>query len=365
MIYSFKMASKSFKEAYQRSSDDSHLDMKAFDFVFMFNKSIGSSKVFYFMIDPWMNNRLFPKCNVMRFGKLRNLVHFKALELDGYLYIIGGKDWETGEHRDHTWRYDPGSAKWTERAMMNVARCRHTADVLNGCIYVTGGEVHHGKVSDSCEKYDPIKDKWVEVEPIPRPRADHAACANGGNLYVSGGISNLKHQCSNVFWMYDPVMNEWTEPVLGVILPHEREKHCMVPVGKKVFVIGGRGFDQETFSEKDEAAICSFNTKCRGDFRRDACWDVNHPNMNQPRTNGGAVLLGHNIYMIGGKSFQRDCDVLSVECYNTKKRKSREMFTLPSCDNYVNCDCVTLKVPITNKDINFNDVLLFDKWIMW
>lgn len=132
------MASKGFKEAYQRSSDDSHLDMKAFDFVFMFNKSIGSSKVFYFMIDPWMNNRLFPKCNVMRFGKLRNLVHFKALELDGYLYIIGGKDWETGEHRDHTWRYDPGSAKWTERARMNVARCRHTADVLNGCIYVTG-----------------------------------------------------------------------------------------------------------------------------------------------------------------------------------------------------------------------------------
>lgn len=65
---------------------------------------------------------------------------------------------------------------------------------------LTGGEVHHGKVSDSCEKYDPIKDKWVEVEPIPRPRADHAACANGGNLYVSGGISNLKHQCSNVFW---------------------------------------------------------------------------------------------------------------------------------------------------------------------
>lgn len=76
--------------------------------------------------------------------------------------------------------------------------------------------------------------------------------------------------------------------------------------------------------------------------------------------------------MIGGKSFQRDCDVLSVECYNTKKRKSREMFTLPSCDNYVNCDCVTpfikqqhVVVPITNKDINFNDVLLFDKWIMW
>ena len=40
--------------------------------------------------------------------------------------------------------------------------------------------------------------------------------------------------------MYDPVLNEWTEPVIGVILPHEREKHCMVPVGKKVYVIGGK-----------------------------------------------------------------------------------------------------------------------------
>lgn len=50
--------------------------------------------------------------------------------------------------------------------------------------------------------------------------------------------------------MYDPVMNEWTEPVLGVILPHEREKHCMVPVGKKVFVIGGQCIEN-VFRERE------------------------------------------------------------------------------------------------------------------
>lgn len=69
--------------------------------------------------------------------------------------------------------------------------------------------------------------------------------------------------------------------------------------------------------------------------------------------------------MIGGKSFYCDCDVLLVECYNIKKRKFCEMFIFLLCDNYVNCDCVIFKVLIINKDINFNDVLLFDKWIMW
>lgn len=65
---------------------------------------------------------------------------------------------------------------------------------------ILGGEMSGGKVTESCEFYDPVKDKWSEIQNLPRPRADHAACANGLYLYASGGISNLKHQCSNVFW---------------------------------------------------------------------------------------------------------------------------------------------------------------------
>ena len=50
--------------------------------------------------------------------------------------------------------------------------------------------------------------------------------------------------------MYDPVLNEWTEPVIGVILPHEREKHCMVPVGKKVYVIGGKLINKQNMRSR-------------------------------------------------------------------------------------------------------------------
>ncbi|XP_063425679.1 kelch-like protein 13 [Mytilus trossulus] len=347
------------------SIDDSNFGIKSFEFVFMFNKSTGSPKVFYLMVDPIGKCRLFPKTNTVLFPKLKNLVNFRAVVLDDCLYIIGGKDWETGEHIDKTWRYDPANSRWIQRANLINARCRHTATVLNGCIYITGGEVIGGRVTESCECYDPVKDKWTEILDLPRPRADHAACANGLNLYASGGISNLKHQCSNVFWTYDPITNEWTEPLPGVILPHEREKHNMISVGKRVVVIGGRGFDQETFSEKDEGAVCSYNTHTKGNARKDGIWDIFHPNVFNPRGNAGVVLLGRNLYLMGGKSYQKDCDVRMVECYNTKRRKIRESFQLPDSFSYVNVDCVVLKVPITNTDINFDDILLYDKYIMW
>ncbi|KAK3093832.1 hypothetical protein FSP39_020729 [Pinctada imbricata] len=107
------------------------------------------------------------------------------------------------------------------------------------------------------------------------------------------------------------------------------------------FVIG-RGFDQETFSEKEEGAVCSYRIKPRTHFRPEDCWDI-HANVLYPRANGGAILLGQNIYQLGGKSYSKDCDVLSVESFNTRKRKSREMFQLPESYSYVNVDCVLLK----------------------
>lgn len=122
----------------QISFDDGHIGMKSFEFVFLFNRSTGSPKVMYFMVDPNGKCKMFPKSNTVIFPKLKNLVNFRMVVLDDCLYIIGGKDWETGAHIDKTWRYDPANSHWSQRANMNHARCRHTATVLNGCIYITG-----------------------------------------------------------------------------------------------------------------------------------------------------------------------------------------------------------------------------------
>lgn len=123
---------------YADSVDDLQTGFKTYEFVFMFNQVTGSPRILYFMIDPWSGTRLFPKANVVKFPKLSNLVGFKPIVLDDCLYIIGGKNWETGEYIASTWRYDPATSKWAARASLANARCRHTADVVNGCIYITG-----------------------------------------------------------------------------------------------------------------------------------------------------------------------------------------------------------------------------------
>jgi len=58
----------------------------------------------------------------------------------------------------------------------------------------------------------------------------------------------------------------------------------------------GRGFDQDTWSEKDESAICSYNTRSKGGPTKDSCWDMNHPNVSNPRASAGAILLGNITY---------------------------------------------------------------------
>ena len=54
----------------------------------------------------------------------------------------------------------------------------------------------------------------------------------------------------------------------------------------------GRGFDQEIFQEKDEANVCSYNTKFDGEVKRQMCWDTDHPHIYHPRANCGHVTIG-------------------------------------------------------------------------
>ena len=59
-------------------------------------------------------------------------------------------------------------------------------------------------------------------------------------------------------------------------------------------VCTGRGFDQETFSEKDEGEVSHFNIGGHPGNRPGLkpLWDMDHPNMLYPHSNGAAVLLG-------------------------------------------------------------------------
>ncbi|KAK6180932.1 hypothetical protein SNE40_008896 [Patella caerulea] len=333
-------------------------------YLLLFDKGSGSPRVNYFMIDPSAPSLILPKMNTIIFKRLGNISGYKTAVVNNCLYVIGGKDWTTGDYLTSVRKFNPMTNKWSEQSPIKTPRCRFTATVLDGFIYIVGGESLRGRVTESVERYDPKKNIWMDQAPIPRPRADHATCALNGRLYVSGGISNLRHNCSNVFWMYDPVENTWCEPLEGIALPQERDKHNMVAVGiTKIFILGGRGFDNETISEKDENQVSNYNID-GFEFSDKPVWDNEHQDMKHPRSNAAAVRLGRNIWMIGGKSSVNGEEVKMVEYYDTNRRRWSEAFPLNG-GNLANLEYCILKIPTNNKEFECIDNLMYDKWILW
>ena len=68
------------------------------------------------------------------------------------------------------------------------------------------------------------------------------------------------------------------------------------PSDKCVGVCAGRGFDQDTFSEKDESEVSHFNIGGHQGNKPGLkpLWDTDHPSMLHPHSNGCAVLLGES-----------------------------------------------------------------------
>ncbi|XP_005112627.3 uncharacterized protein LOC101849108 [Aplysia californica] len=130
----------------------------------------------------------------------------------------------------------------------------------------------------------------------------------------------------------------------------------------------GRGFDQETFSEKDESAVCHYNSdgvepeRAFGGLK--TLWDLDHPSMPHPRSNAAIVILGRNVWAIGGLSYNKGTSVKLVSYYDMKRRRWREAFPLPE-GHFSNLDGVLLQIPVSNKDFCFVDRFIYDRWIMW
>ncbi|XP_067680288.1 kelch-like protein 14 isoform X2 [Haliotis asinina] len=338
---------------------------QAYDFLFLFDKASGSPKVNYFMVDPRHPSQIFPKMNVFTMNAVKGICGYCVVVLDNCIYILGGKDWETGKHVADVSRFNPSTNVCEKLSPMKSPRCRFSAEVVGSHVYVVGGETKKGRITDSVERYDPSTDTWVDVKGLPRPRADHASCSVGGNLYVTGGISNLKHQSSNVFWLYNPDDDVWSEVSEGLAMPKEREKHNMVPVsGSAIFILGGRSFDHETFMEKDEGSVCQYSLIQEPDARRGPPWELSHAPLPHTRTYAGAVALGKNIWVFGGFSHSAASQVSRVAVYDTLSRRWHETFSLPP-GNFTNVELCRLSIPVHNTSFTFLDKYICNKWVLW
>ena len=117
--------------------------------------------------------------------------------LGTHIYCIGGDD---GQDLSVVERYDTESGVWSTLAPMPTAREGAAAFVLEGKIYVCGGECAGGgddyteRCADVVERYDPVSGAWDmgTVSSLPGQRAYGAGCSvrsevNYFDSLLSGG----------------------------------------------------------------------------------------------------------------------------------------------------------------------------------
>jgi len=192
-------------------------------------------------------------------------------------------------------------AEWEELAPLNVARGNHSAVVVDGVLYVLGGE-WDGDGSAPVEKYDAATNTWTEIGPGAPNDAGANVGVYDGVIYVMGGVhieEDLIYEGGGFMWdtkasdtpvweptpgggpsmghgdspgptmigtkiyllsgededldnewpnyvtnvdIYDVVTGEWT--VGASIDPYQREDQGVGAIGTKILMMGGE-FDDE------------------------------------------------------------------------------------------------------------------------
>ena len=139
-----------------------------------------------------------------------------AAVVDGKIYVVGGDlDDADGEEvvTDRVHVYDPVADNWQQLAAMPTASNSHAAAVVDGKIYVSGGYTTSGALSVAFEAYDPVTNTWTTMASLSQRRAEHASAAFKGKLCVfwgwMGGLFNRSHLVE----IYSPASNSWTRAV--------------------------------------------------------------------------------------------------------------------------------------------------------
>ncbi|HZK81225.1 MAG TPA: kelch repeat-containing protein [Humisphaera sp.] len=167
--------------------------------------------------------------------------------VNGQLHYFGGN---IGQRRDvdETLHFvldlnalaKTGKATWQTAAPLPEIRDHAGAAVVNGKIYLLGGEVghdtYHLQQSHSfC--YDPATNTWTQIAdmPIPRSHTEASTFVDNGKIIVAGGQAD-DYLATNSALEYDPSVNRWYQLAN---LPIALEGVIVQPIGNEVIVSGG------------------------------------------------------------------------------------------------------------------------------
>ncbi|KAL3865788.1 hypothetical protein ACJMK2_043143 [Sinanodonta woodiana] len=225
--------------------------------------------------------------------------HHGVAVLNGFLYVAGGEPQnEHGNPVNTMHRFDPRNNTWLLVASMKHARQSFQLGILNGMIYAIGGRINATDSLASVERYNPSVNTWEDVTPLNSPRRCVAVGCLSGRLYAVGG-SGGKSVSSRVE-RYNPIENKW-DLLNPINIP--RFFGHLFSVHSNLFLVGGATVD----ADGNVVCVDSIEKFCLSTGQ----WSV-ICTMQNPRSEFGGCVMNDRIYIFGGYNWnlnQRSCNV--------------------------------------------------------
>jgi N-acetylneuraminic acid mutarotase len=139
--------------------------------------------------------------------------HLAMVALNGKVIVAGGRfgPGAGAERTDIVEIYDPATRVWTRGAPLPAVRGGITGAVVNGCMFVFGGEgepTHVLGLTPHTYGYDPRADRWTQLPDLPI--AVHglkgSAVIDGRIFLPGGGITLGGNSGTNAMQVYRPTM---------------------------------------------------------------------------------------------------------------------------------------------------------------
>ncbi|KAG8555058.1 hypothetical protein GDO81_017567 [Engystomops pustulosus] len=125
--------------------------------------------------------------------------------IGGYTRLQGGR-WSDSRALSCVERFDTFSQYWSTVSSLHQARSGMSAAVLDGKIYVVGGE-KDSMIFDCVESYDPVSKQWAAVASMNHPRCGLGVCSCHGAIYAMGGWVGA--EIGNGIERFSPEENTW------------------------------------------------------------------------------------------------------------------------------------------------------------
>jgi N-acetylneuraminic acid mutarotase len=214
-------------------------------------------------------------------------------------------DHESGTPAPGTSAAPAPAAGWGSRQEMAVAVQQINATVLNGRIWVAGGLTPSIEPTASTQLYDPVINSWEQGPPLPEPMHHAMLVTYHDQLAVIGGFRSRDNDMLAVtsprMLLLDNNTNKWVD---GPPLHHPRAAGGAVVVGNEIVVVGGR--------TGNPAELVTQTEIYDGTRWRDAA-DIPVPGDHL------AVAADSNyLYAVGGRKFTAGSNVDDVQRYDPK-----------------------------------------------